>query len=519
MFRCPELIYGQLRCLLVLALWVGVLQAAQPARLQTEAEAAVSAVLELEPDLPWPFRTPVAVGDGPLSIERAVEIALSNNPAMLNQRENIRYLALDLITARRDFHPKFSANLSFSQSESALTKDGGRSSTDRTLASQTIGLQQEFPFGGQMLVEAGGAYNEVTDRDNEFSPSAAIVLRMPLLRGFGIEYNTSNLVQRRQNLLYALRAFKLQQEDLAIRTIDNFLNLLRGQRRLEFFELRHAAAQRLLNQTIAFHRIGRSSGLELARVEQEALRVERDLGSSKTSHQNQVDDFKVFLNLAVDAPLELQSWEPPAQPHWQPPIEAVAMEQAFKNRVDLLTAADVIDDSKRKLGIAKNNLMPDLNLNLRGSTANSSRSRYSVLNEDYSASLNFSLPLERNAENLNFFDAYQDLEFAQRNLLLARNAMEASIRSGLRVLANVEDALKIQAKLLVAAKRRLILAQIRYDAGETWSWEVIDAQNALLNETYYEMDLQQSRFVGLLRLRSATGTFNIDRSLQLAVLK
>lgn len=507
-------------CFLILAsVLCTVSQATQPARLQTEAEEIVSSIIQSEPELPWPFRTPVSLGTEPLSIHRAVEIALANNPALTTQRENIRYMALDVLSTRRDFFPKFRANLFFSQSESAITNDVHRTTTDRTLATQTLSMTEQFPFGGQLGVDVGTAYSELTDRDNEFSPSAAVFLRMPLLRGFGIQYNTNNLVQRRQNLRYALRAFKLQQEELAIRTTDNFLSLLRTQRRLEFLEKRYNAAERLFRQTTAFHRIGRANSLDLARVEQEALRVERDLSGARTAYANQTDDFKVFLNLPASTSLKLQDWEPPDQLDWQPPSESEAIAQALSRRVDLITAADAIDDAKRTLGIAKNNLLPDLDLGVRASTANTSRSRYSVLNEDYSASVGLSLPLTHNVENLRFFDAYQDLQQSERNLQVARFAIESSIRSGLRVLANVETALRIQEKLLLAARRRVQIAQIRYDAGETWGWEVIDAQNALLSETYLQMDLKQSQFIGLLRMRSATGNFNLDRPLPLASLK
>lgn len=493
---------------------------AQPARLETEAEAIVSSMLELEPDLPYPFRTQVAVAQGPLTIHRAVEIALANNPTMISQRENIRYLALDLLTTRRDFHPKFRANFLFTQSEAAVTlNENERYSTDRTYFSQTLGVTQRFPFGGDLRLDAGGVYNEFTDRDNEFSPSAAMSLRLPLLRGFGIQYNTNNLVQRRQNLLYALRAFKLQQEDYAIRAIEGYLNLLRILKRLEYVQKRNDAAQRLLARTEAFFRIGRSSNLELARVEQEALRVKRDLGGATTDYKNRVDDYKIFLNLPVGAPLELQYWEPPEIPQSQLPSEQIAVEEALAKRVDLLTVADTIQDARRRLGISKNGLLPDLDVNLRAGMSNLTRSRYALLNEDYSASVAFSLPLERDQENLNFFDAYQDLQQAERNLQVAHYAMESSVRSGLRTLENVYEALKIQQELLKAAQRRLQFAQIRFEAGEVLSWEVIYAQNELLSEAIYELDLKQSRFVGILRLRSTMGKFDLNKPLPLASIQ
>lgn len=502
------------RSVLVLLVTVGALagfssaDAASPSRLQSEADIVIQSVLTLEPALPKPDRVPVASGTGALSIFRAVQITLCNNPALRTQREVVHRLAFEVRNARREFQPKWHAGASVNASESSIALNGERSTTNLFNGSQTVGVSQRLPFGGEISLDAGGALNSGNDQNLCYSPSAAISLRLPLLRGFGIDVNSENLVQKKRNVLYALRGLKLQEEEVVLRTIESYLDLLTAKERIRELEQRKESADHLYKQARTFFELGQTSELEVVQTEQQSLRADRDLKTAKTDYGNRLDDFKVLLNLPVGAALELEEYRPP---QIALPMDGESLVRAaLCKRADLQTIADVVEDKRRQMRLADKSFKPDLDLIGRAATASSAASNLSALSQDYSVGFAFSFPLDRDPENLNLLNAFQELQQAERGQRLAQEAIESGVRGGLRVLQNVEEALQLEAQIIAAAERRLRLAQIQFESGLVSSREVVDAQNELLGEQVRRLDLCQRRFVGILRLRSAVGGFEPD---------
>ena len=108
-------------------------------------------------------------------------------------------------------------------------------------------------------------------------------LRLPVLRGFGIDQNAESVVQRKRNVLYALRSLKLQEQDVAIAAIESFLDLLSQQQRIRLLAARHKGAELLQRRSTAFFSVGRESEFEMVRAGQEELRAKRDLKPPKHS--------------------------------------------------------------------------------------------------------------------------------------------------------------------------------------------------------------------------------------------
>ncbi|HEY5894424.1 MAG TPA: TolC family protein [Chthoniobacterales bacterium] len=497
--------------LICFATVIGRLRAADTRKLDAEAAQIVNNIRLLEPGLPDPNRYPAAVAPGPLSIQRAVEIALANNLSLLMVRDGVRSLALDLQTSRRDFRPKFRAGASLFTTQSSVVVGNDQFSSQNTNASQTVGVTQRFPFGGEISLDAGAAYNSGSDDSGSYSPSGAVSLRLPVLRGFGIDQNAESIVQRKRNVLYALRSLKLQEQDVAIATIESFLDLLSQQQRIRLLAARLKGAELLHRRSVTFFAVGRESEFEMVRAAQEELRAKRDLEAAEAQLENQKDSFKILVNLPADYPLEPAPYLPPDFP--LPPNADAAIVLALHRRADLRTIADIVADKQRGLKFARNDLKPDLDLRASAATSSWSSNNSSAVSQDYSAGIVFSLPLERTRENVNLYDAFQDLAQSQREERYARETNAAAIRGAIRVLQNIDTSLIIQDQIVDSSRRKERLAEIRLAYGEAANRDLIDAQNDVLGDQNYRLDLQQDRYVGFLRLQRALGTFDIAQLL------
>lgn len=487
------------------------LHAADTSKLDTEATRIVDTIRLLEPGLPEPNRYPAAVAPGPLSIQRAVEIALANNLSLQTARDEIRSLALDLQASRRDFRPRFRAGTALFTTQSSVIIGDDHFSTQNTNASQTIGVSQRFPFGGEISLDAGGAYNSGSDDSGSYSPSAAVSLRLPFLRGFGIDQNAESVVQRKRNVLYALRSLKLQEQDVAIATIESFLDLLSQQQRIRLLAARHKGAELLRRRSVSFFSVGRESEFEMVRAGQEELRAKRDLDAAEAQLENQKDSFKILINLPADYALEPAPYLPPDFP--LPRNIDIAIELALHRRADLRTIDDIITDKQRGLKFASNDLKPDLDFRASAATSSWSSNNSSAVSQDYSAGIVFSLPLERTRENMNLYDAFQDLAQSRREQRYARESNAAAIRGAIRVLQSIDTSLGFQDQIVDSSKRKQRLAEIRLAYGEAANRDLIDAQNDVLADQNYRLDLQQERYIGFLRLQRAMGAFDLAQHL------
>lgn len=497
--------------LLLIIVAIAPLRAADPRKLDADATKIVQTIRILEPGLPDPDRYPTAVAPGPLSIQRAVEIALANNLSIQSARDQVHSLALDLQTSRRDFRPKFRAGASLFTTQSAVTIGNDRYSTQNTNASQTVGVTQRFPFGGEIALDAGAAYNSGSDDAGSYSPSAAISLRLPVLRGFGIDQNAESVVQRKRNVLYALRSLKLQEQDLSISVIDTYLGLQSQQQRIRLLAARHEGATLLSRRSIAFFALGRESQFDMVRAGQEELRARRDLDAAQAQLKNQEDAFKLLINLPADFPLQITGYQPPQAPI--PSNTDLVVELAAQRRVDLRTIDDIVGDKERGLKFANNNLKPDLDFRASAATNSWSSNNNTAVSQDYSAGIVFSLPLEHTRENVDLYDAFQDLAQSRREQRYAREVNSALVRGIIRVLQNIDSSLAIQDQIVESSKRKERLAEIRLEYGEAANRDVIDAQNDVLADQTYRLDLQQERYVNFLHLQRAMGTFDLAQLL------
>lgn len=478
----------------------------KPEEAEAEAIKVVAEMRALEPGLPKLDVPPVAVAAKlpPLTLVRALEIAIANNADIRTRRERVKLDALGLVAARHGYGPQWRATLSATRSEAGVTLDGLRTSTQYTDSFQGIGFSQRLPFGGSVSVDLGGAYSQVEDLQGDYSPRAIVSLTQPLLRGAGRDLQREPRVAAEHALLDSLRGYRLTVENFAIGVIRDFLTIQNLRAKIRSREDKRDAFERLIKRSEAFYKLGRESEIEVLRATQERLLVEQQLLDLELDLKNRLELFAVTLNLNGMPPLELVEFEIPVHTLRRQPEEIVA--RALAARPDLRSAAAAVEDCARKLKFARRGLLPDLDLKLAANASNSDvRTGTGVLSEEYLAGLTFSLPLERTKERLSVFGAVLTLAQSQRELATARANVAAGVRYGANQIKSYENALKIQDSIVDSSLQGVKIAGFRFERGEASNRTVIDANTALSNAINARLDLRLAHYIASLQLRRDMG--------------
>ena len=323
-----------------------------------------------------------------------------------------------------------------------------------------LGVSQRLPFGGEVsasfIVSATEQLDDYLNSTDTQSADIVLEAAIPLLRGFG-DVAQEDLIQARRNLVYAARAFEQFRRDFYYDLADDYLTLVQqlqsianGVRQVE----RSAAVEA---RTRALVESGRTEPFQADLATQNTLFALDRLSSQRELYRLTLDRFKARLGMPVDEPIKI---DPVA---FKLPVPRVNPEQAlglaFRYRLDLQTERDIVDDFARKVDVARNALLGDLDLRLASNLPTDPLKPRSGLqfdpdSNDFSASLVFSMPLDRVPEDLRLRQSQIFLEQSKRQYFQARDDAAVQVRQAARGIERSQFSLVVQQKNVAAAMNR-----------------------------------------------------------------
>lgn len=323
-----------------------------------------------------------------------------------------------------------------------------------------LGVAQRLPFGGEVSASFVVAATQQLDDYllSTDTQSADIVLEaaIPLLRGFG-DVAQEDLIQARRNLVYAARGFEQFRRDFYYDLADDYLTLVlqlqgiaNGERQVE----RSAAVEA---RTRALVESGRTEPFQADLATQNTLFALDRLSSQRELYRLTLDRFKARIGMPVDESIKIDPLEFKLPVPRVNPEEALGL--AFRFRLDLQTERDIVDDFARKVDVARNNLLGDLDLLLTNNIPTNPLKPQSGLQfepdyNDFRASLVFSMPLDRVPEDLRLRQAQIFLEQSKRQYFQARDNAAVAVRQAARGIERSQFSLVVQQKNVAAAMNR-----------------------------------------------------------------
>jgi outer membrane protein TolC len=447
-----------------------------------------------------------------LTLADALAIATRFSREFSDQRDDNLSAGLSLIGARHIFDPRLVGALSYLN---AWAKDTGvfhAESVSHT-ASGSLGLEYLSQYGTSVRTSVGTDHTHhlLGPAKDSNASRASLTVEQPLMRGGGRLVNREPLTRAERSIIYRLRSFELFRQDFSIQITRLYYDLVRQKQVIRNTQRRYERADFLYKRAQELFKIGRVPEIDVFQAEQERLQVKNNLRDTRESLRNQLLRFKIVLGVPDDVEMDVKEGELPKYRKVDI-TEAQAVQTALHNRLDLATAKDQIEDAKRGVRIARNSLLPSLALfGSAGTSAGAGSAFREQVFRNFNASggIRLSIPFDRVNEQIAARRADLNLDSVKRGYTLFRANVMSSVRSVLRNIRRIEDSIQIQKKILVAAEKRVSVAEIRFRQGTRPSRDVVEAQEDLLNaqNTYlqfivdYEIStLELARAIGILRI-------------------
>ncbi|MDX2018115.1 MAG: TolC family protein [Planctomycetota bacterium] len=425
-----------------------------------------------------------------LDLREALKQAQRSSREYLTAEEDYILAAINLLVIQNRWSPRIFNDLS-----AGLEGSGSSGNFDHTLSIiNTLRLSQRLPFGGtaEARLVSDLTRDLRTQASGSYSTSSALVLsaRVPLLRGAG-SVAREDIIQAQRDVVYRARGFERERRRLLVSLSTDYFQLVQSLAEIQTQRRRIEGLEQFRESTEARFQAGRVSEFEVNTISTNILAQRANLAELREQFQVALERFRVRLGLDAKTPVVVK----PIDIELQPP--ALTQEQAaaaaLEYRLDLQNLRDQVDDARRDLDNARNNTLPDLNLD--GSVTMPTRpgDRSGVFSVrprdlDYSVGATLSLPLDRAEERLGVRTALIGLERAQRGYEQARDNAIVNVRSALRRIDLARFRLQLAEERVTITRRRLEEQTLKQ--AELEAQRIIDSTNAVADA---ENELQRAR--------------------------
>lgn len=454
---------------------------------------------------------PPSLGERPARLDffQSLQYAVENSRTYQDQMEDLYLSALNVTLQRHLFEPRPFAGASL------LYQGGQKDVSYRSALTSTLraGVRQRLPYGGEVVAQGLVDFVNALDKNASSGEDASLVLTasVPLLRGAGM-VNLEPLINGERQMVYQVRTFENFRRDLVIQIAQQYFRLINLQQAVLDRRLNYAQFVQLAERARALYSAGRVAYIELQRVLQDVLTAENSLLNSQEAFYSALDDYKLLLGMPTDqnleiVPVELDVTLPKVN-------EDQAISLAVKYRLDLQTARDIVNDTRRRVENARNGLLPDLNITAQGQWGNSADSPAVSIDErtnTYSARVDLDLPVDRVAERNQYRQALINVRRAARDEEQLRDAIVADVRESIRLIRQSQITLEIQQQAVELAQKRRENAYELLRSGKSASTrDLTEAQNSLLNARDAYENAKATLQINVLRFLRNSGTLRLD---------
>ncbi|HEX6849763.1 MAG TPA: TolC family protein [Candidatus Polarisedimenticolaceae bacterium] len=485
-----------------------------------------------------------------LSLAEALRIGLENNLDLVVERKNPAIAGNDVISQESAFDPGLAANATAGGSKSEPENRfvaPGRAKSYGANVSWTDRLQ----FGSSYAVGFGTARREGAGLfyDPSYNSGVSLNWTMPLLKGFGTEVNTADIVIAREGLEIS----KSQLSDRAQRTIkeieDAYWDVLAARAGLDVARESLKLAQDLLDLNTKKVEVGTLAPIEITQAEAGVASREEGVIVAETAVWNAEDNLRRLLAIPPQDPRWNLTIVPTDAPRFD--VQAVDLQasiaSALERRAELDAARRQVSTRSLAERVARANLKHELNLvadmNPAGNNLkeiiptpgddgilgtdddgadfvtegwSSSVSEIPKLNNyDWSVELQYKFPIGNRAAKAAAANATLEREKAEASLLNAEQTVRVDVRTAVRNVESGAKRVKAAEASTILQRKTLDAEQKKFDNGMSTSFEVLRIQTDLSNARVAEIRAKLDYMKSLADLERAQGTLLEARGLKL----
>lgn len=443
-------------------------------------------------------------GTPTIPLAKAVATALERNFTVLNAADAVATSRLREGATRAQFLPKITPRYQRGADDSLFGVDA----------------TQKLPWtGGSITANAlmRSTFDGATGPDVSPFPRTSdlrLLLTQPLLRGFGPNATFYELRASRRTREGQERQYELGRQRLAVDVARSYYQVIQQRQLLAVARQSLERSESLRRASTARLEVGLVSKLDVYRAELQASQAQESMVRAEASLDSELERFRTLLGLSPSDPLQPEALVLPEDIADDiEPVE-ILTQRALENRLDLLETRDEVGDARRTASLARQNLLPQLDLNLgvtqfgNGTTyGNAFHSAERRVNLFFSTSY----PLERSNDAASKAVAQLDVTSRERTLRQRQLDLEAEVRSAVRELQRIRKSIELQRKGVEVAEQQRRLATLRYQRGLASNFDVVDAEGSLVVARSALVGLLTSYQVARVDLLRVTGTLAVDK--------
>jgi len=457
-----------------------------------------------DPDAPDPDAPDPESGPGPtpgaptMRLADAVRLALERNFSLLDSADSVAASQWQVSAARGRFLPQLVP----------IYQRGD----DRSVFG--IDFSQQLPWSGGTLT-ATGRYLSDPDADVPFprTTDVRLILSQPLLRGFGPNATYFELTNSRRARTGQERAFELARQRLAILVASAFYNVVAQRQLLDVARQSLRRTESLQRASDARLKVGMASKLDVFRAELQAAQAREAMVRSRAALENALEQFRGLLALPPDDPVEPEAAGLPEPSEQDVAPVGVLVERALASRLELMETRDQVSDAERSASLARQNLLPQIDLNVGVSQlgfGSSFGDAWAAGDRRVELFLSASYPLRRSTEKASRAVAEIEVTARERAVRQRELEIEQEVRAAARELDRIAKSVELQEQALDVTVQQRRLAVLRYQRGLGSNFDVVDAEASLVVARSALVGLLASYAVARLELERATGTLDVE---------
>ncbi len=445
-------------------------------------------------------------------LAQTMALAVSNSREYLSAKEELFLAALRVMNQRHLFGPRFFNEVSAGLD--VLGEDGDYDIAARL--TNELRVTQQLQTGGSLSARAVvNATEQIRDRiADRTSQSASVILNadIPLLRGAGSVAEES-LISAERGMVYATRTFERFRRQFLFNIANDYFDLVLSASRIDNAERVLQSREKLLEETKALEVAGRKSDFEVNEARERVLQGRNSLANARDSYVVQLERFRSRIGLPIASSFMVVDEISLVIP--VPELDMIeGVRRGLMYRLDLQTTRDRLDDSRRAVKNARNNMRADLDLSASISSFTDTQLRRAGLQldldeTDFVTSVTYGLPLDREIERITLRTSIITLEQAQRNLRTAEDNVSLDVRRAIRQIQLARFSLQLQEESVQITERRLEGLDIRKKIGSISTRQFIDASDDLASALEGRERARRDLRVAMLRYLLDSGQFRV----------
>jgi outer membrane protein TolC len=419
----------------------------------------------------------------------------------------------------------------------------------RKYTDYSVSLVQQIPTGGNFSLGLTGYTSDTSAGFQTLNPTYGNTLRFnftqPLLNGFGFNVSRKEIIVARNNLDVSVNQFQSVLMDTIYRVQEAYWNLVYS---IEDYKVKQQSlelARDLLAKNKKEVEVGKLAPIEILNAETTVASREADILQAEALTRRNEDLLRDLLYLTEEGEMSTKRIVPLDKPSFiQKDISLdEALKEALEKRPELKMKKINIETNKLNMGVAKNQMLPGLDLQLsywspglsgdrilyqddnpflgvigkeEGSPADSIRDAFKLLYDNWTIGLTLSIPLSSLTSRADYVRAKMEWEKSQLELENTEKQIFLEVKNAVRDIET--NAKRVQAYGLARelAEQRLEAEVKKLNVGLTTNYFVLQYQEGLARERSQELRSLIDYNLAWARLEQAVGSSLEKRNIKIS---